>query len=721
MMGMRGGGEQLGLVRKCVNVHLGGRRCDGVVMVDQVPEIDEIDSREKLEVYLSAQPLDVAQVVSLRCAVRVMPLLASALMSHRFNYKLTTDLTKNIFRALFLSWSKICYPDYDFNFFYTGDHSIYPDFDDQKTDVDSTGYSVLFAASCANFTIFTTFSENGPVNSASYAVSAANDALSISGVPHELTWQIVIDDLLTSQNHEPRHVLGGAIWKIGATPNSIVKSKLEFENQLLKFGEEWSVVWDFYITLERGGFPFSHLGDRHAEVVVAIANEPEEFWDKDSNDVMKEVATRLQLPNVLPQSPPDAKPAPNIIDFFISYSTNNEIYAREINDYLEEVGYSTIAQFKDFAVGSNFVTEMQKGLAAADRVIALLSPAYVTSKQCQAEWNTAYNSDPLSERRHLIPLLVEKADLLPLAKQIVYKTLVGLEGEARRTAVLEAIGKVRRAEVSGVTSPYDFELTAADTISAVGGGMNATSVLPNRDPKDAQNRLEAARDIAGDLMAGLRSNSYQVRHQYLTELENYLRRLPLARGESIYSADAALRNLRDDLEGDLNQGIDERFAKRCLRLIEAHYGLRVYFPELLDFYDDVRNARQTEPLPLEALSKLRATVEQLTPEVFEPSVGEAFGHAVDVAHPLHDHASGHDTSYEGGESAGAPVSLPPDPIADIDPMRAAQHAEISMQNRIWGLLRRVEDGGKAVERIDKAVTAYSKFIDPILDWLSKSN
>lgn len=127
------------------------------------------------------------------------------------------------------------------------------------------------------------------------------------------------------------------------------------------------------------------------------------------------------------------------IDFFVSYSVKDEYIAKEIVTLLDASGYSTIAQFKNFKTGSNFVREMQKGLERSAKLIALYSPAYEASDHCQAEWAAAYAADPRSAKRRIIPFLIEPTTLNPLARQIVYKNLVGLDAPARARAVLDAV------------------------------------------------------------------------------------------------------------------------------------------------------------------------------------------------------------------------------------------------------------------------------------------
>lgn len=586
-------------------------------------------------------------------------------------------------------------------------------------------------------------------------------------------WRGSYADLIAIRSESADKCLELPVWGVVRRPQYFDGLDEHFMRQLTSLGQDWLVVYEFYQALRDGHPPFTNLGSNAEGVLLALVQESKDFWERHPDAVMRDLAERLRPADTsvsqriisflhqaegevsiseirryfersahavsdhtirgrlsdLAASGAIVRVRPSVYihpdwvdkrtyDFFISYSSKDVTTAGVVVQILEQAGYSVLAQFKDFSAGSNFVTEMQTGLERAGRFVALLSPAYFASKHCQAEWSAAYNRDPSGEQRYLVQFLIEEASLPPLARQIVYRSIVGLDGDARRIAVLEAVGKLLRPEVPNIRSPYDFELTAHQTVAASGGAMNTISVLPNRDPDDARKRLEAAREIAAGLIADLRGNLFQVARHYITELERYQNRLPLDAGESIYSADAALRNIRDDLERDIQHGIDDRFLSRARRLIEAHYGLRIYFPELFEFYEDVRQSRQTEPVPVEALGKLREAIDEHTPDVFEPSVGEAFANAVDVVPAAK--AESNDALVEGGHP---PVTstLPPDPIANVDPVRAAQHAEMSMQNRIWALLRGVEKGGKALERIEKVSATYQKWIDPILDWLSKSN
>lgn len=110
--------------------------------------------------------------------------------------------------------------------------------------------------------------------------------------------------------------------------------------------------------------------------------------------------------------------------------------AREVDTALSELGYTSIAQFKDFPQG-NFVRGMQEGIADTDRFIALQSKAYWESDHCQSEWAAAYARDPSAKLRKIIPFLLEPVPLPPIASETVYKPLFGLTKAHRKKAIIE--------------------------------------------------------------------------------------------------------------------------------------------------------------------------------------------------------------------------------------------------------------------------------------------
>jgi len=126
-------------------------------------------------------------------------------------------------------------------------------------------------------------------------------------------------------------------------------------------------------------------------------------------------------------------------DFFISYNKADREWAEWIAWQLEEAGYTTVLQAWDFRPGSNFVLEMQRASAEAQRTIAVLSPDYLTALYTQPEWAAAFAQDPTGQKGTLLPVRVRKCDLKGLLPQIVYIDLVGLDEAEAREQLLEGV------------------------------------------------------------------------------------------------------------------------------------------------------------------------------------------------------------------------------------------------------------------------------------------
>lgn len=128
-------------------------------------------------------------------------------------------------------------------------------------------------------------------------------------------------------------------------------------------------------------------------------------------------------------------------DFFISYAAADRIWAEWIAWVLEDAGYSVVLQIWDFRPGSNVVLNMQAALAG--RTLVLLSPAYLSSRQAQAEWAAAFAEDPGGKRGRLVPVRIRPGELRGLFAQVVYIDLVGLPEDEARAALLGGLSRGR--------------------------------------------------------------------------------------------------------------------------------------------------------------------------------------------------------------------------------------------------------------------------------------
>jgi hypothetical protein len=138
------------------------------------------------------------------------------------------------------------------------------------------------------------------------------------------------------------------------------------------------------------------------------------------------------------------------IDFFISYNRHDRQWAEWAAWQLEAAGYSTIIQAWDFRPGGNFVADMQRATAQAERTIAVLSPDYLASHFTRPEWNAAFAQDPTGEKGLLVPVRVRECKLEGLLPQIVYIDLVGLDQERAKR---ELLAGVKRGRAKPSTEP----------------------------------------------------------------------------------------------------------------------------------------------------------------------------------------------------------------------------------------------------------------------------
>ena len=97
-----------------------------------------------------------------------------------------------------------------------------------------------------------------------------------------------------------------------------------------------------------------------------------------------------------------------LYDVFLSYSSNDEQYARRIKQALEDSGLSCFMASKDIHAGQSFVDEVRNAVLNSREMCLLLSQDSIGSPWLQAEWAAAW----VLEKR-IVPILlnVETEDL----------------------------------------------------------------------------------------------------------------------------------------------------------------------------------------------------------------------------------------------------------------------------------------------------------------------
>jgi tetratricopeptide (TPR) repeat protein len=125
-------------------------------------------------------------------------------------------------------------------------------------------------------------------------------------------------------------------------------------------------------------------------------------------------------------------------DFFVSYTSADRAWAEWIAWQLEAEGYTVVVQAWDFTAGRDWAHEMQQATATAERVLPVLSTAYMSSAHGEAEWRVFYARDPSGEQGMLLPVRVDNIDPPGLLKTRVYVDLVDQDAAGAKAALLAA-------------------------------------------------------------------------------------------------------------------------------------------------------------------------------------------------------------------------------------------------------------------------------------------
>lgn len=142
-------------------------------------------------------------------------------------------------------------------------------------------------------------------------------------------------------------------------------------------------------------------------------------------------------------------------DFFVSYTRANRAWAEWIAWQLEAEGYTVVVQAWDFTAGRDWAHEMQHATSTAQRVMGVLSAAYLRSAHGEAEWRAFSAQDPGGERGLLLPVRVDKVDPPGLLKTRIYVDLVDQDAASAREALLAAARGARGKPAAEPEFPGD--------------------------------------------------------------------------------------------------------------------------------------------------------------------------------------------------------------------------------------------------------------------------
>ena len=429
------------------------------------------------------------------------------------------------------------------------------------------------------------------------------------------------------------------LWPNEGAPYEASEHRTALMTELKAANQDWDVWFNWYQRRIEG------LAMRASDDIErAYVEVPLSLWDKGPPQVNQWIKDRI-AEIAAPSRRPDGW------DFFVSYANEDESFAREIVNVLEEAGHSTVAQFKDFPVGANFVNEMNRGLAGMGRFVAIYSPNYQASPHCQAEWAAAYAADPSGAGHKIVPFLLAPTALDPLARQIVYKSLVGQTETQRKAAILEAIAlrpptrdpETIKSILAEVASPQ-ASINAKEQLDA---GPNATFDRPFVDA-DLPELPSIQRGLADTIRKSLPRNTPPV---VGAALESYAEHL-LERGTQpivryLDDLAAALRAEHDAPEAvDWGKGLATLFQRFFANdaLLRTHFPLNgeETFAELPIDEDNATGDALTEPIN----NVVAALQEVVAANKATPAIAKAVTNSAAFARDL---------------ASLPPAQIPPDP------------------------------------------------------------
>lgn len=115
---------------------------------------------------------------------------------------------------------------------------------------------------------------------------------------------------------------------------------------------------------------------------------------------------------------------PPVYDVFISYrhGGRDAEFARQLLDTLEADGYRVAIDERDFPANAAFLQEMERCIRQSRFTVAILSPRYFESGNCEEEAIVCKVLDMGERRRRLIPIIIE-----PVAMPAWLYGIVGID------------------------------------------------------------------------------------------------------------------------------------------------------------------------------------------------------------------------------------------------------------------------------------------------------
>ncbi|MET7724357.1 toll/interleukin-1 receptor domain-containing protein [Streptomyces mirabilis] len=173
-----------------------------------------------------------------------------------------------------------------------------------------------------------------------------------------------------------------------------------------------------------------------------------------------EHAVRENVVGAAPSHDPSHTDRPvHLVHLFLSCAVADLAWASWIAWHLEDAGVGLRLDLLDGPLsgleqrGPEQRGLEQKGPEQRERVLAVLSPAYVDSAPVQQAWQAVHRRNPEGIAELLVPVMVEPCRPPWPLSTVAYTDLTGLGEDAARTRLLDAVGVTRTAPTRHAAPP----------------------------------------------------------------------------------------------------------------------------------------------------------------------------------------------------------------------------------------------------------------------------
>lgn len=271
-----------------------------------IPEIDEINSKETLEAYLNGKPIEWSRQIAVRSALRVFPFVLQQTQRSQVNDQISLQLIVSVWRCISISMLGTILPNADLRIAANATNAANAAAEIFNTDFAASTSAARAAASYAADTAYAPTATVAAFNAAKTADCAARagDGAKAPTIAAEM-WKCVRNDLyLLSEGAEPLFEVLYKYIGSGETDDTTIPVRYWHSENARDFvgsdsvrGTRWEIISDWYFALLGSRFSTTPWGEIGSDIDFEIASKLKDFWDRDPDEVIVDVAEIVGWPD----------------------------------------------------------------------------------------------------------------------------------------------------------------------------------------------------------------------------------------------------------------------------------------------------------------------------------------------------------------------------------------------------------------------------------------